>query len=109
MDHTYVDEKSLKTLEELAIFLGGSLKSLQTLLILQVQAIKAGIMPEDMNTRASHLIGKIQELMSLYYTQLDSNLELLPQDWKEKPVIQRLKERELVRARSMIKGSKEKT
>jgi len=107
MDHTFVDEKSLKSLEELVVFLGGGKASLQTLLILQAKAIKAGIMQEDMNVRAAHILGCIQDLIKLYEKQMEACLELLPDDFKAEPVIERLKKQELVRARAMLRKPKD--
>lgn len=108
MDLTYVDDKSLKSLEELIVFLATGKASLKTLLILQVKAIKAGLMTEDMNERAAHMIGCLQDLMKLYEKQMETCLELLPDDFKAEPVIERLKKQELVRARAMIRNNKEK-
>jgi hypothetical protein len=107
VDHTYVDEKSLKSLEELVVFLGSSRLSLKTLIILQIKSIKAGIMPEDMNERASHIIGMLQDALALVEKQIDVNLDLLPENFKAEPVIERLKKKELTRARAMLRKPKE--
>lgn len=107
MDHTFVDEKSLKSLEELVVLLGGGKASLQTLLIIQAKAIKSGIMPEDMNVRSAHMIGCLQDMIKLYENQIYACLELLPENFKAEPVIERLKKQELVRARAMLRKTKE--
>lgn len=107
MDHTFVDGKSLKSLEELVVFLGGTRLSIKTLIILQIRSIKAGIMPEDMNERACHILGALQEVLRLVEQQIDANLDLLPDDFKAEPVIEKLKKKELTRARSMLRKPKE--
>lgn len=106
MDHTFVDEKSLKTLDELVVFLGANVISLRTLLILQAKSIKCGIMKEDMNVRSAHIIGCIQDLIRLYEKQMEACFDLLPDDFNSKTVTESLQKQELVRARAMIKKPK---
>lgn len=108
MDHTYADEKSLKSLEDLAVYLGAGRLSLKTLLIAQIQSIKIGIMPDDMNQRASNLVNQLQHLCKLYEDQLQDTLELLPEDFNAVPVIERLKRDELKIARSMTRNPRVK-
>ncbi len=91
MDHTYVDAKSLKSLEDLALFLTSGLLTLITLQNIQVQAIELGIMKEDQMERANTMIWDLRRLMKLYQDQTESVLELLPDDYKVEPIIEKLK------------------
>jgi hypothetical protein len=106
MHHTYVDEKSLKSLEDLALHLTGHLISLQTLHNTQVQAIQIGIMTEDMNERANTIAWDIRRLLKLYKHQLEAVLELLPDDFNAAATIQKLQVAELKKARAMTKKLK---
>lgn len=108
MDHTFVDEKSLKSLEDLAVVLTGNMISLQTLHNMQVRAIEIGIMKEDMNERANTIAWDLRRLMKLYQNQLESVLELLPEDFNAKATIEKLQAKELTRARVMLKKPKGK-
>lgn len=91
MDHTLVDANKVKSLEEYAILLASGLISLVTLQNIQVKAIKEGIMPEDMNERANTIIWDIRRQINMYQQQLNTTLELLPEDFNSVPIIERLK------------------
>lgn len=78
MDHTPVDVKSLKSLEDLKECLVTSVVSLLTLHNYQVRAIEIGIMKEDMNERANTIAWDIRRLIKLYKDQLHEVLDLLP-------------------------------
>lgn len=77
MDHTYLDVKSLKTLEDYAVLLVSGIMTLTTLQNLQVRAIELGIMKEDMNERANTIIWDLRRLMKLYQNQSEATLELV--------------------------------
>lgn len=106
MGHTYVEEKSLKTLEDLAVSLTVGILSLITLQNMQVRAIKIGIMPEDMAERANTIVWDIRRLISHYQGQLEATLELLPPEFDAVSTIEKLKKAELTKARSLIRKSK---
>jgi len=106
VDHTYLDEKSLKNLEDYTVLLGSAILTLQTLHNLQVKSLEIGIMPEDMSERATSIIWSLRALMKHYDTQLNSALELIGDDFDHESVISRLKEKELVRARAMTRKPK---
>ncbi len=108
MDHTFVDEKSLKNLEDYAVFLSSALLSLITLQNLQVRALEIGIMKEDQAERANTIIWDLRRLMKLYSIQTESILELLPDDFNAVAIIEKLKAKELTKARSMTRKPKVK-
>ena len=103
MDHTFVDEKSLKTLEDYAVFLTTGMLSLMTLQNFQVRAIKIGILPEDMMERANVIIWDIRRQIQSYQAQLESVLEMLPDNFSAVPLIEKLKAKESSLMRSMTK------
>ncbi len=78
MDHTLVDVKSLKSLEDLSVFLSTGFLSLNTLHNVQIRSVEIGIMKEDMNERANTIAWDLRRLMKLYEQQLHDVLELLP-------------------------------
>lgn len=106
MDHTLQDEKGLKTLEDYAIILTTNLITLLTLQNLQVRALEIGIMKEDMNERANTMIWDIRRLLKLYQTQLNEVLTLLPDDFNGEKIIKNLQEKELTKARSLLRKKK---
>ncbi len=109
MDHTFVDEKSLKSLEDYAVLLTAGIMTLQTLHNLQVKCLSLGIMPEDMSERATSIIWSLRAMMKHYETQLNSALELIGDDFDHKATILQLKEKELIRARAMMRKPKKDT
>lgn len=106
MDHTFVDEKSLKSLEDYAVFLTSNMISLMTLQNIEVRAIEIGIMKEDQAERSNTMVWDLRRLMKLYQNQLESVLELLPDDFNAMPIIHRLKEKERDKACAMIRKPK---
>lgn len=90
MDHTPVDVKSLKSLEELAVHLSTALYSLMTLHNYQVRAIEIGIMKEDMNERSNTIAWDLRRLMKHYKEQLDETMQLLPVDFNPNETIKNL-------------------
>lgn len=103
MDHTFVDEKNLKSLEDYSVFLTSGMLSLMTLQNLQVRAIEIGIMKEDQAERANTIVWDIRRLIKLYQDQTESVLEMLPDDFNHIAIIEKLKQRELTKARSMTR------
>ncbi len=108
MDLTYVDEKSLKTLEDYAVFLVTGMLTFKTLQNQQVRAIEIGIMKEDMSERANTIIWDIRRLIKLYQDQTEAVLELIPDDFNALEIVANLQKRELTKARSMIRKKKVK-
>lgn len=106
MDHTLVDVKSLKTLEDLALHLTTGIVSLMTLQNIQVRSIEIGILKDDQSERANTIIWDIRRLLGLYKIQLESVLELLPDDFNAINTIEKMKRLELTRARSLIRKKK---
>jgi len=90
MDHTLQDEKALKTLEDLAIYLVTARISLLTLKNAQKRAIEIGIMKEDMNERSNTIIWDLTRLSHLYTEQLEQVLELLPADFSPQEQISKM-------------------
>lgn len=108
MDLTYVDAKNLKSLEELQVHLGTSQISLLTLISFQKGAIRAGIMPEDMNQRAANIIQRLEVAYRIIEEQIFENSDLLPPDFEIKKVIKKLKKQEIENARKLLKKARVK-
>lgn len=108
MDHTFVDAKSLKTLEDLIFHLGESKASLTTLYNYQKRAIEIGIMKEDMNERANTILWDIERLIKLYENQMVSVFELLPSTFNPEEVMKKLIAIHNKKAKSLIKEAKQK-
>lgn len=106
MDHTLQDEKSLKTLDDYAVILTTNLITLLTLQNLQVRALEIGIMKEDMNERANTIIWDLRRLLKLYQIQLNEVLSILPDDFNGEKIIKNLQEKELTKARSLLRKKK---
>jgi hypothetical protein len=94
--------KSLKTLEDLAVFLSTAILSLTTLHNTQVRAIEIGIMKEDMNERANTIAWDLRRLIKLYEVQLVEVLELLPEGFTPQETVEKLQ-------KGIIKKVKSKT
>lgn len=107
MDHTYVDEKSLKNLEDYAICLGSSILTLITLQNLQMQAIKLGIMKEQEEKMAEALIWNLRKAIDMFKDQMIDICGSLPDTFNAEEVINTLKQRELTKARSFIRKKKD--
>lgn len=108
MDHTYVDLKNLKSLEELIVYLASNRITLQTLHSIQMRALTIGIMTEDQCQRAGLIIQDLENMDKLYLDQMYSVFELLPEDFKKEAVIQRLQEAHLRKARALTRKPKVK-
>lgn len=107
MDLTFVENNSIKSLEEYAVFLTMGMLTLMTLQNLQVTAIKSGTMPEDLMERSALIIHDLKRQMAMYQKQLESVLELIGGDFSAETIIHTLRQDELKKARSMIKLSKD--
>lgn len=103
MDHTYVDEKSLKSLEDLSVFLATGIFSLSTLHNLQVRALEIGILTEDAAERSNTMIWDLRRLMKLYQEQLETVWDLLPEEFNAQETIVKLKQAEMKKARSFLR------
>lgn len=90
MDHTPVDVKSLKSLEDLAVHLSTGIYSLMTMHNYQVRAIEIGIMKEDMNERGNTIAWDLRRLIKHYKEQLEETLQLLPDDFNPNAAIKNL-------------------
>lgn len=99
MDHTPVDVKSLKTLEDLAVHLSTGLYSLMTMHNFQVRAIEIGIMKEDMNERGNVISWDLRRLIKHYKEQLEEVLELLPDDFNPNEAIKNLQKAKVKKTR----------
>ncbi len=108
MDLTYVDAKNLKNLEGYAVALTTGMLSLKTLENFHIRAIEIGILPEDLSCRCNTIVWDLRRMIKLYKDQLESVLELLPDDFNATSIIDMLKKSELTKARQMTRKPKEK-
>jgi len=108
MNYTFVDEKNLNTLEDLAVLLTSGILSLNTLHNQQVRSVEIGIMPEDLMERANTIAWDLRRLMNIYHEHLNSVLDLLPEDFTPVTTIEKMKEAELKKARAMTRKIKVK-
>lgn len=107
MQQTFVDEKSLKSLEDYAVFLTSGLYTLQTLYNLQTQAINAGILLEDHAERVNTILWDIRRLLHQYKQQLDGVLELTG-EFDASVIIQKLQKAQITKARSLTRKKVQK-
>ena len=103
MDLTYVDAKSLKSLEGYAIALVTGMLSLKTLESFHVRAIEMGLLTEDLACRANTIVWDLRRDIKLYKDQLETVLELLPEVFNTEAIIEMLKKAELTKARAMTR------
>jgi hypothetical protein len=106
MDHTYLDEKSLKTLEDYAVLMVTGIMTLTTLQNLQVRAIELGIMKEDMNERANTIIWDIRRLLSHYKNQSEATLELVGDSINVEAIVDRFKKDSVLKRKRSAKKVK---
>lgn len=106
MENTFIDEKNLKTLEDYAVFLTSEMLTLMTLQNIQIRALEIGIMQEDQAERANTIIWDLRRLIKLYKDQVESVLELIPDNFDHLAIIEKLKQGELKKARSMTRKVK---
>ena len=106
MDTTYTDKNSLKTLEDYAVFLVSGMLTLKTLSNQQVRAVELGIMPDELVEIANVITHDLRRLLKMYQNQAEGTLQLLPEDLNFDSIIDRLKTKELTRAKQMAKRTK---
>ena len=107
MDHTYVDAKNLKNLEDLMGNLVSEIATLRTLRATQVRAVKIGIMKEDQMEMANTIVWHIDALIKHYFQQADSISEILPKEFSIEEVTKRLIIAHLKKAKSLSRKIKE--
>lgn len=105
---TYVSPDKIKTLEEYAFSLVTGIISLKTLLEFHATAIKIGILSEDQECRANTIAWDCGRLFKLYKEQMESVLELLPENLNFDSIIEKLKDVEVSKARQVIRNNKKK-
>jgi hypothetical protein len=79
---SFVNAKSLKTLEHYAAALLSGMISLGTLELFHQQALKKGILDEDEQETAKTICWELQRLLALYRTQINHVLERTELDEK---------------------------
>ena len=103
MEVTFVDAKKLKTLEDYAISLVSGMLSIKTLEEFHARAIEIGILTEDLNCRGNTIVWDMRRMLKLYQDQLESILEILPDDFNADKIIEILKKQHLTKARSITR------
>lgn len=103
MDHTYVDAKNLKTLEELMINLVSEIATLRTLRATQVRAVEKGLLNEDQTEMANTIAWYIDDLIKRYAKQADSISEFLPPEFSVDEISERLYAAHLKKARALAR------
>jgi len=103
VDHTYVDAKNLKNLEQYAIALSCGIFSLKTLESFEIRVIDIGILTEDLECRSNTLLWDIRRLIKIYSDQLEGTLELVPDDFNTDTILEILKKQTLTKARSITR------
>ena len=107
MDHTYVDAKNLKSLEDLICNLISEIATLRTLRATQVRAVEIGIMKEDQMTNANTIVWHLDSLIKLYFQQVESVAEVLPPQFSVKEVTNRLIQAHIRKAKAISRKPKE--
>ncbi len=108
MDHTYVDAKSLKTLEDYAIALASGMLSLKTLENFHIRAVEIGILSEELSCKANTIVWDLRRDIKLYQELLEGVLELLPDDFNAGSIIEKMKKMEITKARQMTRKPRKK-
>ena len=108
MEIKYTDAKNIKSLEDYLISLVLGLISLKTLEAYHVRAMELGILKEDQECMANTLIWDFKRLKKLYFDQAASIKELLPEDFNIENVISKLAEKEMSKARQLVRKPKKK-
>ena len=103
MEVTFVDAKKLKSLEDYAVSLVSGMLSIKTLEEFHTRAIEIGILSEDLNCRGNTIIWDMRRMLKLYQDQLESVLELLPDDFNTDKILEMLKQQTLTKARSITR------
>ena len=108
MDHTYVDAKNIKSLEDLICNLVSEIATLLTLKATQERALEIGIMKEDQMQRAGNIVGMLDALILFYIQQADSVEELLPPEFSVEAIGEKLKAAHIKKARALTRKPKVK-
>ncbi len=106
METTFIDEKSVKSLEDYATLLTTQLISLITLQKMNIHALEIGILKDDQSERVNTMIWDMNRLLKSTRDQLESCLELLPDDFNASSTLEKLKNASLKKARSMTRKAK---
>jgi len=91
MEIKVVDSKDIKCLEDYATSMITALISLRTLEGYHIAAVKLGILKEDQDCRANTIIWDFIRLRKLLAEQLESALELLPDDFNPNKFLKEMK------------------
>ncbi len=86
-----VSAQEMSTLEDYATALAIGILSLKTLDQYHTSAISKGILPDDLIERAKVLIYDLQRARALYTLQMSETLELIPDDYEPKKVLEQWK------------------
>jgi demethoxyubiquinone hydroxylase (CLK1/Coq7/Cat5 family) len=108
MDLTYINSKDLKSLEDYLISLVMALISIKSFNEYHLQAMKVGILDDELHTRAATIIWDFQRISSHYNEQIKSICDLLPSDINLESILKEFQQKELKNARKLIKESKTK-
>jgi len=109
MDHTYVDAKNLKTLEQYAVALISAFMSLKTLESFEAKAVDLGILTEDLSCRANTIVWDLRRLMAIYLAQAETTLQLInPEEMDVQKIINDLQKSALTKARQITRKKREK-
>ncbi len=109
MDLKIVEARKMKSLEEYSMALVLGLISLQTLDSYHVRAIELGILKEDMACQANTIAWDLRRAMKQYRDQLESVLDLLPEDFDYQQIITNLQAHEKVKTKQVIRKKRIKT
>lgn len=84
------------------------LVTLKTLESFQIRSVELGILQEDQDCRSNTIIWDLRRLIKLYTNQAESVLELLPEGFDSRSIIDSLKKKEVTLARKMASEAKQK-
>jgi len=107
VDHTYVDAKNIKSLEDLMLNLVSEIATLKTLEATQLRALEIGIMKEDQMQLSSNMIDHLHKLIRLYFYQAESVASLLPSEFSVEEISKKLREAHLRKARQLTRKKKD--
>jgi hypothetical protein len=93
MEIKYVDSKDMKNLEDYATSMITALISLRTLEGYHIAAVKLGILKEDQACRSNTIVWDFIRLRKLLTDQLESVLELLPDDFDPRKLLRDIKQK----------------
>lgn len=105
---TFVDQSSVRTLEDYVVMTATMILSLKTLQNLQIEAIKKGVLPEGLDERANVIVWDCGRMIAHCDTQLCECLEVVGNEFDLEKVIRILKDREVTKARSLVRENNKK-